>query len=187
METHKALLLFKSLADASRLGIVRNLMEGPMYVELLSERMAITPSTVSFHLKKLEAAGLVRCEKEQYYTVYKLNKQLFDETLGSLIGKPADNDAQKLREDQYRHKVIETFYENGRVKTLPAQHKKRLIILEEILKGFEKGRKYPEKEVNLIIAEVHDDFCTIRREMIMNGMMRREAGVYWLSEQQPAK
>ena len=31
---------------------------------------------------------------------------------------------------------------------------------------FEPGKKYSEREVNLIIADFHDDFCTIRRDMI---------------------
>lgn len=30
-----------------------------MYVELIAERLALTPYTVSFHLKRMEAVGLV--------------------------------------------------------------------------------------------------------------------------------
>ena len=67
-----AVQLFKCLADATRLEIVCALSDGPKYVELLSQRLDRTPSTISFHLKKLEEAGLVEMHKEQYYAVYSL-------------------------------------------------------------------------------------------------------------------
>ena len=43
--------LLKCLADRSRLRIVRALAAEDLYVELLSERLALAPSTVSFHLR----------------------------------------------------------------------------------------------------------------------------------------
>ena len=66
--------------------------------------------------------------------------------------------------------------------SLLAQRKKERIILEEIAKSFRPGERYTEKEVNLIIADFHDDFCTIRRDMIGEKIMQRENGVYWLME-----
>ena len=56
--------------------------------------------------------------------------------------------------------------------------------MEEIARNFEKGRKYMEREVNLIIADYHDDFCTIRRDMISEGILERDKEAYWLSETQ---
>ena len=49
--------LFKCLADATRLQLLSALGDGPKYVELLSQLLDRSPSTVSFHLKKLEEAG----------------------------------------------------------------------------------------------------------------------------------
>ncbi|WP_242946479.1 DUF2087 domain-containing protein [Butyrivibrio hungatei] len=37
-------------------------------------------------------------------------------------------------------------------------------------------KKYTEKEVNLIIADFHDDFCTIRRDMVAEGILERKDG-----------
>ncbi|MHB1630128.1 MAG: DUF2087 domain-containing protein [Bacilli bacterium] len=34
-------------------------------------------------------------------------------------------------------------------------------------------------EVNEIIGRHHPDFATLRRELIGNGLMEREHGVYW--------
>ena len=33
--------------------------------------------------------------------------------------------------------------------------------------------------MNLIIADFHDDFCTIRRDMVSERLLGRESGVYW--------
>ncbi|MBQ6650770.1 MAG: winged helix-turn-helix transcriptional regulator, partial [Atopobiaceae bacterium] len=59
MTQEDALKVFKCLSDASRLRIVQSLTQGEMYTELLAERLGLTPSTISFHMKKLEDAGLV--------------------------------------------------------------------------------------------------------------------------------
>lgn len=177
------LKIFKCLADKSRLMIINNLMEGPMYVELLSERLGLASSTISFHLKKLEEIKLVYSVKEQYYVVYHLNDEMLSLTLNSLIriGKP-EKDIQTQREEQYRNNVIKAFFEYGKLKSIPVQQKKRKIVLEEIAKKFELGKEYPERDVNIIIADFNDDFCTIRREMIAFKIFSRENGIYKLVE-----
>ncbi len=75
-------------------------------------------------------------------------------------------------------KVIDNFIVEGRVKAMPAQHKKRLIILNYILGNFRQGQVYSEKEVNEIILRFHDDYCTVRREFIAEKMMFRSGGKY---------
>ena len=55
-------------------------------------------------------------------------------------------------------------------------------VLEKLLESFEKGRQYTEKEVNLILADFNDDFCTLRREMIAENLMERDHGTYWVKE-----
>ena len=57
----------------------------PMYVELLAERLGVSTSTISFHLKKLMEANIVSCKKEQYYTIYSLNEEIFEMKLKDLI------------------------------------------------------------------------------------------------------
>ena len=67
----------------------------------------------------------------------------------------------------------------GKLKSIPAQKKKERIILEELLKAFEPGRIYTEREVNIILADYHDDFCTLRRDMIGEHLMERDKNGYW--------
>ena len=59
----EALTIYKALADETRLKILNALNEKEMYVELLAERLQLTPATVSFHMKKLLAAGLVETRR----------------------------------------------------------------------------------------------------------------------------
>lgn len=174
--------LFKCLADKSRLQILKSLMIEDMYVERLAERLGLTAPTISFHLKKLTEAKAVTSHKTQYYTVYSLNREIFHTRILDLIKEESDEaDLQTKRENEYRQKVLDTFFEYGKLKSIPMQKKKKRIILEEIAKSFEPGRIYSEREVNIIIADFHDDFCTLRRDLIGERLMARDPSGYWLT------
>ena len=179
MTEEQVLRLFKCLADRSRLRIVQSLLREEMYVELLAQRLGLTPATISFHLKKLEEAGLVTSRPDQYYTMYALRREELTLPVVELIAGATDQSSQQeLREEQYRKKVIETFFEYGRLKAIPAQRKKERICLEEIAKSLEAGRIYTEPELNEVLLGFHEDYCTLRRDMISEGLLRRENGLY---------
>lgn len=180
MTENDAIRLFKCLADRSRLNILKSLAIEDMYVERLSERLDLTPPTVSFHLKKLAEAGLVRSYKAQYYTMYALCREILDVSLLALIRAESDEaEAQEQRDLAYRKKVLDAFFEYGRLKAIPTQRKKERIVLEELAKAFAVGTRYSEREVNLILADFHDDFCTLRRDLIGEGLMNRDGATYW--------
>jgi hypothetical protein len=171
--------LFKALSDTSRLRILASLHKEPMYVELISKRLDLHPSTVSFHLKKLEQLGIISSTKDQYYVTYHLNRESLNvNIMGVISSLSTENQSEEEREKAYYEKIKNTFIQQGKLISIPVQHKKRLVILQEIAKQFEIGKEYPEKEVNNIISEYHFDFCTIRREFIMNRMFERENGIY---------
>ena len=179
MTQEDAMKLFKCLSDMSRLRIVQSLSQGEMYTELLAERLDLTPSTVSFHMKKLEEAGLTVSRKEQYYTVYSLNRAILEKTLYDVaVSEPEQMDEQQKRADEYRRKVIKAFFEYGKLRSIPVQRKKKIICYEQIAAHFEPGKVYEEKEVNEIISPIHEDYCTIRRDMISEGIFRREGSRY---------
>ena len=179
MTQENALKIFKSLSDMSRLRIVQSLTKGEMYTELLAERLGLTPSTVSFHMKKLEDAGLVVSRKEQYYTVYSLNRNMLETSLlDAAASEPEEIDEQQKREREYRQKVIDTFFEYGKLKAIPVQRKKKLICYEVIAERFVPGKVYSEKELNDIIGPIHEDYCTIRRDMISEKILSRNGSEY---------
>lgn len=186
MTETEAIVLFKCLADRSRLQILKSLAKEDMYVELLAQRLDLTPATISFHMKKLADAGAVRAYKNQYYTMYALCPDIFRTPILDIIQEASDEAAlQDHREAEYRQKVIRTFFEYGKLKSIPAQRKKERIILEEIAKSFHPGRIYSEREVNIILSDYHDDFCTLRRDMIDEGIMGRDRSGYWLIKEAP--
>ena len=188
MKAEQSLAIMKALADESRLAIVNSLLEHSQYVEEIAKRHDLAPSTVSFHLKKLEQAGLVSSRKEQYYVVINVNEPLFNTTLRELVSAaPAKKELQDQRIDEYRRKVLESFFRHGRLEKLPAQHKKRLIVLDQFAVAFDPGRKYAEPEVNGLIKPLFDDYCTIRRLLVDEGMIQRDGSIYWRNETQAGR
>jgi biotin operon repressor len=170
MEDNNAVAGFKALGDESRLAILRILLAEESYVELLASRLGLTSATVSFHMKKLEAAGLVTCRRTQFYRIYSVNREIFSASLEELIGRtPAPDD-----DTRYREEVIEAFFENGKLTRLPSQRKKREIVLRHVLGLLDGGREYDEKALDALIEEnCLPDYCSVRREMIASGLLTR--------------
>jgi predicted transcriptional regulator len=181
------LSFFKALADANRLKIVGLLAKEPYSVEQLAEILKIRPSTVSHHLAKLSNAGLVRAQSESYYNIYYLETSVLEEKARRLLSEetlPAM--AADVDTDAYDRKVLSNFTSpDGRVKTFPAQRKKMEVILRYVLKAFQTGKRYSEREVNEVLSQYHEDTATLRRELVEYKMLAREGGGgdYWLIEE----
>lgn len=168
------LKLLKLLADETRLRILNILVKEDSYVEKIACELSLTPATICYHLKKMESAGVVNCSRSQFYMIYSLNREIFDKPLFELI---KDEEIVNT-EEKYKKAVLSNFFKYGRLTQIPTQRKKREIVLAEILRQFELDREYTEKEVNEIILRFHDDYCTIRREMIAFGMVTRHHETY---------
>ena len=171
--------LFKALGHPTRLLIMNLIQARPRHVEELAAILHLSPATVSHHLSKLSSAGLLHSEKDQYYQTYSLSGGLSDRTLGELILMPQPGLSAQVEEDAYRPKVLATFLHQGRLIGIPAQRKKRQIILEKLAQEFEPDRTYTEREVNQILVGFHDDVATLRRDLIGHGLMQRDSGLYW--------
>lgn len=171
--------VFKVLSDPSRLQIVKLLLNEDMYVEMIASTLDLSSSTISFHLKKLLKVGLVKARKDQYYNIYSLNKDMLKVDLQYMIDhEEAEIEIQQERQDDYKTKVLNTFFEEDKLKSIPVQRKKKIIILEQLTSKFELGKEYKEVEVNNIIKTSHEDFCTLRREFIMEKFFIRDKGIY---------
>ncbi len=170
----QAEVLLKAVADKQRLKILASLIEAPKFVEQLSLELNISVSTTSFHLGKLQSAGLVSSKKEQYYQTYFVNEKALSCSLKELVSFGVEE-----KSNAFEKSVIETFVKKGSpIAKLPVQIRKREIIFKEILKEFSKNKKYSLKETNLIIAEFCDDFATCRNEMIRLKLLDEEDGLY---------
>ena len=181
MKSKKSLEIFKALGDKTRLEIVKSLYSKTECLEELSEKFGLTPATLSFHMKKLERAGLVTKTREQYFTNFSLVSEIYDKKLSEII-ELINTTAPK--NDTFRKKVITNFMHRGKITQFPRQHKKRLILLEEVIKHFAEDKIYKEKEVDKIISEIFSDYCTLRRMLIDEGFMERKEGNYQIKTQE---
>ena len=173
LSTAERVTILKTVADETRLAILALLAEEDSYVERIAAGLSLTPATVCYHLKKLESVGLVSAHRTQFYQIYTLNHTLLDLPLGAFLSKPQP-DADKL----YRDKVWQSFFVGGRLTRIPAQLKKREIVLGKIAEAFAVNRSYTESEVNEILTRYHEDYCTLRREMIACGFLKRDHETY---------
>ena len=174
---------FKALADKNRLKIVGLLAEKAYSVEELATLLGLKPPTISHHLAKLVEVGLVKSHTESYYNVYQLDQSVLQEkartmfTQSELSTVVAEVDA-----DAYDKKVIKDYVrKDGSLKTLSAQQKKLEAVLRYVVKAFDMGMRYSEKQVNETLARYHEDTATLRRELVGFGLMQREGGggEYW--------
>jgi biotin operon repressor len=180
------LTFFKALADANRLKIVGLLSQHPYSVEQLAAMLNLRSPTVSHHLKLLSEAGLVSARAESYYNLYQLEPGILEQIASHLVAQDKlPKMAAEVDLEAYDRMVLRNILlPDGRLKVIPAQRKKREVVLKHILKSFQPDVRYTEKQVNEILAHFHDDTATLRREMIVYKMMQRAEGVYWRIDNQ---
>lgn len=186
MQLNKLVTFYKCMADPTRIRIVSLLADGPLHGKALAGKLGITPPTITHHMAKLRDTGLVYERRDKNTIYFHLNEKVLRQDAVAIL-KIVDNEKANEKEQnemniQERNKVINNFFaHDGKLKQIPAQRKKKLYVLEHMLRGIEAGRKYEEKEINEYIKQFHEDFATIRREFIMNNQMYRKDGIYELN------
>ncbi len=168
----------KTLADETRLKLVGLLALKPTCGQDLAEQLGVSTPTVSHHIGRLKKLDLVTSVRENNTIYYSINVQKLRELTKAILANEEPVEPVPTQRPDERQKTLNNFMENGRVKEMPTQRKRRLYILEELLKGFATDRDYSEAEVNEIIEEKYDDYCTVRREFVMFGYMERDHGIY---------
>lgn len=170
--------LFKALGHPARLLIVNLALRAPRHGQELAALLDLSPATVSHHLAQLVEVGLLEVERDQYYQVYSPVTALLGRPLADLVRLAGPDLDGRVEGDAYRRKVLQSFFRRGRLLQIPAQRKKRRVVLERLVEAFEPDRQYPEREVNLTLADFHEDFATLRRELVGEGLMTRRDRVY---------
>lgn len=77
--TQRSVELFHALSDETRLEIVEMLRSGERCVCDLTEALDAAQSRLSFHLKVLKDAGIVRDRKDGRWVHYELDRDTFEE------------------------------------------------------------------------------------------------------------
>lgn len=180
-QAEQLVAFFQGLADVTRLKLVGLLAQRERSVDELVAALDVRQPTVSHHLAKLRLLGLVKLRKEGQVHYYSLDEDHVHSLAKSVLSvdglarlAPAETGAT------WERKVLQTFFgPDGRLKEIPAQRKKRDVVLGRLVEEFERGRTYHESEVNEVLRRFHDDVATLRREFIMTHLMRRENNLYW--------
>ncbi|MFP7478646.1 ArsR/SmtB family transcription factor [Terribacillus saccharophilus] len=77
---------YKALGDATRLNLLKRLMDGEQTLQQLTEQLSIAKSTLHHHLKMLKSAGLIESNKQTYYA-NKDSIASLDHELQSFLGE----------------------------------------------------------------------------------------------------
>lgn len=183
-EMAKMVNFLKALADASRLRLLGLLAEGEHGVDELASMLGLKAPTVSHHLRRLRELGLVRVRPDGTARWYSLDQGALH-ALAKALARP-ETIVTRAADEPYEDRVLRAYVVDGRLKEIPALRKKRAVVLEWLVRRFERGREYTEKEVSASIAEVHEDFATLRRELVMARLLSREEGRYARTDRERA-
>ncbi|WP_116192521.1 metalloregulator ArsR/SmtB family transcription factor [Paenibacillus taihuensis] len=190
MQLDKIVNYHKALADPTRMRILILLSEGELTGQTLAEKLCLSPATITHHAAKLRAVSLIHERRDKnaiYFSLDRYFLKQYESSLQSILAQPSESSTTAEKEletmeeknERLKQSVLRNFMTaDGKLKHIPAQLKKKRIVLEHLAEQLEDGRKYTEKELNTFIQQYHADFATIRREFIMHAYLYREKEVY---------
>jgi DNA-binding transcriptional ArsR family regulator len=98
MEAQAAVVALEALAQESRLGIFRLLVEaGPdgLSAGRIAERMKLPAPTLSFHLAQLKHAELISCRRDRTSLIYSAEFGAMNDLVGFMTENCCGGDAAK--------------------------------------------------------------------------------------------
>jgi hypothetical protein len=163
------------LADPSRLKVVAALALGAGTLEEVAAASGLPLKDVALAARRLSRGGLVHRDGHAL--------ALHSERFGAAARAAAESAPalEPLSDDPAEDAVLSAFVRDGRLASIPAQRSKRLVVLEHLARVFEPGVRYPEREVNALLAVWHADVAALRRYLVDEGLLTRRAGLYWRS------
>lgn len=177
------LSILDCFASEDRIRILGLLVREDLSIEELSGKLGLKTAKISHHLSLLHELDFIRMNSVRNIQVYGFNRAFVEQLINELHPEKTRIDEWNTSKipDPWELKVLHTFIENDRIKSIPISRKKRQVILNWLINKFEKEVSYNEKEVNEIILRYHPDKATLRREFIINKLMAREdgGGTYW--------
>jgi hypothetical protein len=174
--------LFKALSDPARLRILGLLAERPHAGHELADRLDLTPPTISHHMRRLVDAKIVDVAPQAQSRVYSLRAATFRDF--AEVVAPTTPDQPETREED---SVLRAFFDGQRLRQIPSSRKKRVVVLRRLLERFTPGRGYPEREVDDLLRQAHDDVATLRRELVDYGFMTRDRSIYRVATELPGR
>jgi hypothetical protein len=170
--------ILRALADPERLQIAGALAAGDAAAATLAESLSLPLVRVRRHLTRLAAAGVARLQPDR--RTYRLDPETL-RWAAEQVGPPREAGIALGAANEDEEAVLRSFFRDGRLTEVPTKASKRRIVLERVALEFEPGRHYDEREVNVIVGAFFNDHAALRRYLVDEGFLDREAGTYWRS------
>jgi hypothetical protein len=83
--------------------------------------------------------------------------------------------------DDERALLFRKYFARGRLIAFPERPEPLQAVLALIASDFVVGETYDEVSVNAKLSVWFDDWCSLRRVLVDQGLLDRDNGVYWRS------
>jgi len=183
---NETLAFFRAVGDQTRLTIIGHLLGKEHNVGELAERLNLKEPTVSHHLSKLRAAGILTLRHDGNQRFYSLNR----ETVRDMGKHMLDLSAFKfeveqesldygwleaLNLDEFAYKTLRACTTpDQRLTHIPRKHTKLIVVLEWLVSFFKKDHIYTESEINEVLKARYEDFSGLRRDLVDMKYLRRD-------------
>jgi biotin operon repressor len=184
MQLNKIVDFHKALGDLTRLRIIALLQQGPLHGQAIAGKLGLKAPTITHHMAKLREIGLIKERRDKNTIYFSLNTKILEMNAKAIltVGTGGEANMEMSVTAEERASIISNFFtKDGKLKNYPAQRKKKLVVLEHMVKGLKFGKVYQEKEINEFLKQFHEDYATLRRELIMCQFMYRENNQYELN------
>jgi DNA-binding MarR family transcriptional regulator len=165
-----------ALANVERIRILGLIAERGLTTADIANTLAMDTSAVTEHLTMLGQAGLIVATRDGHERRIQLRAERLAEIQGWCQERLVANST--ARSDESIPTGIRQFFQHGRLMSLPAKRSRYLDVLRVLADDFAPDTDYPESEVNAILIRRHEDFATLRRDLVDFGFMTRAHGNY---------
>lgn len=161
------------LAERDRLRVVAALVLGAGTTAEIAAVAGLSTREAARALHRLQSGGLVSGGKGGWA----LLAERFSAAARAAAPPPAQDDHGAA--DAAMATVLRAFLKGGRLVSMPAARSKRRVVLDHIARVFEPGVRYPERDVDTVLRAFYPDYAALRRYLVDEDFLAREAGIYW--------
>jgi hypothetical protein len=173
-----AVALLAALANDARLRVFAHVLLTGGTTTVVADACGLRDKDALKLLTRLESVGLVAKDGSNWVARPDVLRQAVTDAAPEQA--PTVRDASDAT-DPETAAVLRAFLPRGRLDQIPAARSKRLVVLDHIARVFEPGVRYVEHDVNGRLEAFHPDYAALRRYLVDEGFLARDAGSYWRS------
>lgn len=166
--------LLRALLDPDRLAVIGAVARAPATSARIAAMTGVAGDDVVRTLAPLVQAGLVTRRSTDDGDAYVVDPARWRSVADRLPQEPPLDPRVGFGMTDDERTVLARFFVGDRLEALPAQRRKRLVVLERLALEFEAGRRYPEPEVNAVLGRFNPDHSSLRRALVDEGFLDRE-------------